>query len=112
MFDEVMEAGDRIARLLDDLDPDRFTGPRARELWGAFDRIERLGAAGKTLLARRMAATHRRSGSADRSAADELTRRGGTSSKAARDSVGTSSRLPEQPQVDAALRRGELSPAQ
>jgi Domain of unknown function (DUF222) len=112
MFDEVMEAGDRIARLLDGLDPDRFTGPRARELWGAFDRIERLGAAGKTLLARRVAATHRRSGSADRSAADELARRGGTSSKAARDSVETSSRLPEQPHVDAALRRGELSPAQ
>jgi Domain of unknown function (DUF222) len=112
MFDEVQEAGDRLARLLDDLDPDRFTGPRARELWGAFDRIERLGAAGKTLLARRIAATHGRSGSADRSAADELARRGGTSSKTARDSVDTSSRLPNQPQIDAALRRGELSPAQ
>jgi hypothetical protein len=112
MFDEVVEAGNRLERLLDDLDPDRFTGPRARELWGAFDRIERLGAAGKTLLARRIAATHGRSGSADRSAADELARRGGTSSKAARDSVDTSSRLPNQPGVDAALRRGELSTAQ
>jgi hypothetical protein len=112
MFDEVLEAGDRLAELLDGLDPERFTGPRARELWGAFDRIERLGAAGKTLLARRVAATHSRSGSADRSAAEELARRGGTNNKAARDSVETSCRLPEQPRVEAALRRGELSATQ
>jgi hypothetical protein len=112
MFDVLMQAGDHVAGLLETLDPDRLTGVRARELWGAFDRIERLAAAGKTLLARRVAATHSRSGATERTAAEELARRSGTSTKNARDAVETSTRLREQPKVDAALRRGELSSAQ
>ena len=45
------------------VDPDAVSGSTARMWWAEFDRIERLAAAGKTLLARRVAATHR----ADRS---------------------------------------------
>jgi Domain of unknown function (DUF222) len=112
MFDMLTETGDRLAALLDTFDPERVSGPAARELWGAFDRIERLAAAGKTLLARRVAATHPRTGSPQRTAADELDRRAGSSTKAARDAVETSTRLTELPEVDAAMRRGELSPAQ
>jgi hypothetical protein len=56
MFDMLTETGDRLAALLEGLDPERVSGTAARELWAGFDRIERLAAAGKTLLARRVAA--------------------------------------------------------
>ncbi|MBD0292254.1 MAG: DUF222 domain-containing protein [Jiangellaceae bacterium] len=65
----------------------------------------------KTLLARRVAATHQR-GSATRSAADELAHRSGNSPTETKRELETSHRLPEQRPVDGALRRGELSPAQ
>jgi hypothetical protein len=111
MFDEAVEIRDRLADLVDRLDPDAFSGTTARELWGVLDRSERLCAAGKTLLARRVAATHHRSGGT-RSAAEELARRSGSSAGAAKDSLDTSARLPEQAPVDQAVRRGELSLAQ
>jgi hypothetical protein len=112
MFDVLTDTGDRLAGVLDILDPDRVTGSRARQLWAGFDRIERLAAAGKTLLARRVAATHSPTKSKHRSAVDELARHAGSSTKAARDTIDTSTRLTELPEVDEALRRGQLSPAQ
>jgi Domain of unknown function (DUF222) len=111
MFDEALQIRDRLAVLVDRLDPDAVSGSTARELWSALDQIERLGAAGKTLLARRVAATHQRNGGT-RSAAEELARRSGTSAGVAKDALTTSQRLPDQPGVDGALRRGELSPVQ
>ncbi len=75
---------------------------------GVLDRSERLCAAGKMLLARRVAQTHQRSGGT-RTAAEELARRGGTSTGQAAESVTTSQRLPDQQPVEAALRRGQLS---
>ncbi len=104
----VVRAGEMIAGVVDGLDPDAVSGSAARELWSAFDRAERLCAAGKMLLARRVAATHQRSGGS-RSAAEELARRGGTSAGQAAESVETSQRLPDQQPVEAALRRGQLS---
>ena len=59
MFDDVVAVRDRLAVLVDRLDPDVFSGSAARELWQVFDAAERLSAAGKTLLARRLAETHR-----------------------------------------------------
>jgi hypothetical protein len=109
--DTVARAGELIAGVVDALDPDAVSGLAARQLWGEFDRIERLSSAGKTLLARRIAQTHQRN-SGTRSAAEELSRRSGTSTGQAKDSVDTSQRLPDQPQVTKALRRGDLSPAQ
>jgi hypothetical protein len=61
--------------------------------------------------ARRIAGTHQRSGGT-RSAAEELARRGGTPTGQAKKALDTSHRLPDQPAVDKALRRGERSPAQ
>jgi hypothetical protein len=53
MFESaVVEIGDRLAGIVDGLDPDAVPGPAAAELWAALDRVERLAAAGKTLLAR------------------------------------------------------------
>ena len=77
-----------------------------------FDRIERLGSAGKTLLARRMAASHQRDREGTRSAAESLARKAGSSTAAAKDAMDTSHRLVELPGVEGALRRGELSHAQ
>ena len=112
MFDIVVRLGDRLATLLDDLDPDAVSGSAAGQLWAALDRVERLAAGGKTLLARRVADTHQPDRDGARSAAEALARRAGTTVGAARDAVDTSTRLRKLPLVDAAVRRGDLSPAQ
>jgi Domain of unknown function (DUF222) len=113
MFESVVAGlGDRLAALVDGLDPEAVSGPAAGELWASLDRIERLAAAGKTLLARRLAEVHRPDRDGVRSAAEALARRAGTTVGAARDAVDTSTRLPELPLVDAAVRGGRLSPAQ
>jgi Domain of unknown function (DUF222) len=111
MFDDVVVVRDRLAELVDRLDPDLLTGGAARELWGVLDSAERLCAAGKTLLARRIAATHQRD-RGSRTPAEELARHCGGTTGQAKDSIDTSQRLPELPPVEAALRRGHLSPAQ
>jgi hypothetical protein len=111
MYETVVRCGDQLADLVAGLDPDAVSGPAARQWWAAFDRVERLAAGAKTLLARRVAATHQRNGGT-RSAAEDLARRAGSTTGAARDAVDTSHRLPDQPGVAGALRRGELSPAQ
>jgi hypothetical protein len=112
MFDDMVSLGDRLARLVQELDPDRVSGPHARRLWEALDRVEKLAAAGKTLLARRLADTHRPDQEGVRSAAEALARRSGTTVGAARDAVDTSTRLPGLPRLEAAMRRGDLSQAQ
>ncbi|HEY9378723.1 MAG TPA: hypothetical protein VIQ02_16725 [Jiangellaceae bacterium] len=55
MFDEAVQVRNRLADLVDRLDPDAFAGPAARQLWAEFQRIDRLANAGMTLLARRLA---------------------------------------------------------
>jgi len=111
MFDMVVRLGDRLATLLDGIDPDAVSGSAAGQLWAALDRVERLAAGGKTLLARRVADTHQPERDGVRSAAEALAR-AGTTVGAARDAVDTSTRLRKLPLVDAAVRRGDLSPAQ
>jgi hypothetical protein len=112
MFDEVVEVRERLASLVDQLDPDAVSGSAARELWAVLDASERLCAAGKTLLASRIAATHRPQTAGAKTAAEEMARKAGITSGAAKDAVDTSKRLPEQPDVESALRRGVLSAAQ
>ena len=112
MFEEAVEIRDRLAVLVDRLDPDAFSGATARELWAVLDKSERLCAAGKTLLARRLAQTHRPQLQGTKTAAEDLAKKSGTSTGAAKESLDTSQRLPDQPSVDGALRRGELSPVQ
>ena len=46
-----------MERVLKELDPEALSGPESLELFAVFHRIERLGAAGKALCARQMAAT-------------------------------------------------------
>ncbi len=108
MFEEARQVRARLAALVDRLDPDAVSGSAAHELWDVLDASERLCAAGKTLLARRLAATHRPA-DGSRSAADELARRAGSPAGLAKDAIEMSRRLPGQPSVERALRRGELS---
>jgi Domain of unknown function (DUF222) len=112
MFESVVRIRGQLSELVSALDPDAVSGSTAQELWCELDRIERLGSAGKTLLARRVAATHDRERAGARTAAESLARQAGTSMAAAKEAVDTSNRLTELPSVAGALRRGELSPAQ
>jgi Domain of unknown function (DUF222) len=112
MFDTVVRCGDQLAGVIARLDPDMLSGQSAQSWWYALDRIERLAAGGKTLLARRLAAAHSPSRSGQKSAAETMARDAGTSVGAAKDALNISERLSELAKVDAALRRGELSQAQ
>src|SRR5437879_11035789 len=77
-----------------------------------FATIEKLGAAGKALAARRVADSNLWRGAGERSAAHWLARRAGSSVGAAMATLETAARLRELPGVDAALRAGELSGVQ
>ena len=112
MYEALVRIRGQLGELVSALDPDGVSGRAARELWTEFDRIERLGSAGKTLLARRIAASHQRDREGTRSAAESLARKAGSSTAAAKDAMDTSHRLVELPGVEGALRRGELSQAQ
>jgi hypothetical protein len=112
MFDRLVSVRGQLSELVSAIDPDALNGHTARGWWAEFDRIERLAAAGKTLLTRRVAATHRPAHRGTKTAAEELARKAGTSTGQAKDAVNMSQRLPDQPGVDEALRRGELSTAQ
>ena len=112
MFERLVSVRGQLAELVTALEPDALSGQTARGWWAEFDRVERLAAAGKTLLARRIADTHRPEQRGTKTAAEELAHKAGTSTGAAKDAVHTSQRLPDQPRIDGALRRGELSSAQ
>jgi hypothetical protein len=94
------------------LEPEAVSDGVVSDLWADFDRVERLAAAAKTLLARRVEESEvwRRAGY--RSTADYLAALAGGSVTAARGVVATSKRLAKLPATEAALRAGSLSTAQ
>ena len=81
-------------------------------MWEAFDRIERLAAAAKVLLARRVADSRVWAGHGFRSPVEFLARQAGTTTGRARGDLDASQRLCGQPVLSEACRRGVLSPAQ
>lgn len=107
--DDVAEVRAATERLIAGLDPDAVPVPDALGVWAAFDAIERLGAAGKLLMARRVAEgdTWRQVGAP--SAAHHLAGLAGTTLAEARAELDCSKRLPPLPATDAALRAGRLS---
>ncbi len=102
----------RLAAICGKLDPDSIPLPEVDEVWGRFDNIERLAAGAKTLLARRVEEAGKWRASGDRSAAQYLSRRAGTSVGAAKGSLAASKQLAELPATSKAVRRGDLSAAQ
>ncbi len=84
----------------------------AQQIVAVFADIEKLAAAGKALAARRVEKAGVWRGGADRSAVDWLARTTGTTTGAARATLDTGRAVQDQPEVDAALRAGDLTPTQ
>jgi hypothetical protein len=98
--------------VVETLDPDDVLASQAPTLWVEFDRMERLAAAAKILLARRVDDSRVWEREGHRSAADYLAAKSGTSKAASRGVLGASKKITKLPATGAALRRGELSTAQ
>lgn len=81
-------------------------------MWQAFDGVERLATAAKTLLAERVDESRVWTRAGDRSAAEYLARTSGSSVGVARSGLETAKRLRRLPATEAAVRRGALSRAQ
>ena len=94
------------------LEPETLSADAAVSLVDAFVAMEKLVAAGKALAARRVADSNLWRGAGERSAAHWLARRAGSSVGAAMATLETAARLPELPDVDRAMRAGELSAVQ
>ncbi len=106
---EVAAVRQRFGQLAADLDPDDLPASHAPALWHELDQLERLVAAAKVVVARRVddSLAWRREGFA--SAAEYLAAHGGTSVGAARKQLDTSRALPELPATRRALLDGDLS---
>jgi hypothetical protein len=81
----------------------------APAMWQAYDAIERLAAAAKTLLAARVEESGVAQRVGDRGTVEYLARKSGSTLGAARASLDASKKVAELPHTTAALRRGELS---
>ena len=112
MRSTVSEVRDELRDIVATLDPEVLPAAAAQRLVSLFADIEKLAAAGMALVARRVEEAGVWRQGADRSAADWLARTTGTTTGAARATLETGRAVADQPQVDAALRAGDLSPAQ
>ncbi len=99
-LERLRTVGDGLADLVAVLDPDSVPLPEAPRWWEALDRIERLAAAAKTLLARRVEESGAWERSGCRSAAEHLARISGTGVGRARDQLAASNALPGLPGTD------------
>jgi hypothetical protein len=109
---EVREVLDGLRAVVARLDPLDVPLSWAPGLWADLDRIERLAAGAKTLLAARVEESEvwRREGY--RSSADYMAAIAGSSVTGARGQLASSKRLAELPSTAAAVRAGDLSSAQ
>jgi hypothetical protein len=93
-------------------EPERLAGDDAVRAMEVFGELERLGAAGKALAARRVEVTRAWQASGTRSAAHFVAARCGSSVRSAVQSLETARRLDDLPATAEALRTGKLSAAQ
>ena len=108
----VAEVHKELAAIVAALDPEAVPLPEAAPLWQAFDALERLGRAGKVLVARRVEASRVWERRGHRRAAEYLAAQAGASVGEARRELETSQKLNATPAAEAALRAGNLSGAQ
>ena len=94
---QVVRCRDRLAGLVERLDPAAVPLPEAPGLWGAFDRIERLAAAAKSLLAARVAESGEWKRAGFRSPAEHLAREAGTTVGEARAALEVSRAIDDLP---------------
>ncbi len=112
LLSRLTEVADILRAALADLDPERLSGADADRVLAAFAEVERLGAAGRLLTARRVESSNvwRRSG--HRSAAAHIAEATGTAIGPAIATLETARRLGQLPATDEAVRQGQLSEAQ
>ena len=112
LLDRLALVTDQLRTSVAGLDPERLSGPDAARLLSAFAEIERLGAAGKLLSARRVESSNvwRRSG--HRSAAAHVADATGTGIGPAITALETARHLGSLPATDEAVRQGRLSESQ
>ena len=112
MFEEVRSAVAALELVARELDPERFDGPRAAELFEAFGRGERVCEAAKALLARRVDETKVWREGGYRSAAHWVAEATGETVGAAARALDTARALDELPATADAFRAGKLSEVQ
>jgi Domain of unknown function (DUF222) len=112
VLEEVRGAVDALEAVARELDPLRFDGHCAAELLETFARGERLCAAAKSLLARRVEQTKVWREGGHRSAAHWVAEATGTTVGAAARTLETARALEQLPETDAAFRSGQLSEVQ
>ena len=101
-----------LRRVVQSLDVESCSPAAAIELVDWFAELERLAAAGKTIAAGAATRGEPWRATGERSAADWLAKRTGTTVSDARDAVATAENLQHAPHTDAAFRNGELSAKQ
>ncbi len=112
MFSTVVAADKLLRKALDELEPRCFDGDGAARLLKLFAEAERLAAAGKAMMARRVEETNRWRRDGARSAADWLAATTGSSVGAAVGTLETARRLEKLPATAEAQRQGRLSEVQ
>jgi hypothetical protein len=112
VLDELQATVARQRTILAELEPGRFSGPDALALLGVFTDIERLGAAGRTLVAKRVEESNVWRQSGDRSAAHFIAHETGTTVGRAQAGLETAERLAQLPATADAFRAGTLSEVQ
>lgn len=109
---QLFEVIDRLAEAVDGLEPGRLSGGDASNLLKLFDRGERLCAAGKTVLAKRAAETKEWARTGARSPQHWLSEVSGESPGQAQRTLETADQLAEYPELDEAVRGGEITAGQ
>lgn len=112
MFESLRGVEKELQRTLVILDPEVLEPNTAAKLVEVFGRIERLGAAGKALAARRVADSGVWKKDGDRSPAHWLAKKVGTGVGQAVATIETARRITELPETLEAVKAGELSEVQ
>jgi hypothetical protein len=112
LLDRLTQVSETLRSSVTDFDPETLSGADAARVLAAFAEIERLGAAGKLLSARRVESSKvwRRSG--HRSAAAHVAEATGTGIGTAISTLDTARHLHSLPATDEAVRQGKLSETQ
>ena len=111
-FDSLQRVADDLRGIVGALEPGCIEGADASRLLGCFVEIERLAAAGKLLMARRVESSNAWRRSGHRSAAAHLAEATGTGLGTAIDALETARRLEALPATEEAVRAGKLSEVQ
>jgi len=112
MCESLQELEQALSRLVQGLEPELVCGRDAMVLVGSFSRLEHLAAAGKALLARRVALTGVHELEGHRFAGEWLAAETGDSLSGALSVLEAAEQVERLPELDKAVRSGELSAAQ